>query len=328
MDISRQPVTAGQQRPAQAGSDSTQAQSNHIAADITNELEQWKVATETLRKLLAVSSGVVSSKALCRELEKCGIANTQQMNTKLKLFKFDDPESEPLLPSFRYVHRGRSFYSEEASRKADNEIEAAAERDGQGEQELEYEQVEIHAKKKNRKEEARLGGYVAEALEDIYATDKGPENRPIVFDIHNERPGTEFENVDLLAVHWRSREFVELVAVEVKLYFSPRLVLQALNYQRFAHRVWVAVPVSTDMPANELREVDAQLFDYIIEHGIGILACRKRKGGKYEVSPIHWPSLNRLDHVETAGFIERYREKFEEAQAVEPKQSNYAPKLR
>jgi hypothetical protein len=254
------------------------------------------------------------------------------MNTKLKLFNFDDPDPELHRPDFRYYHRGRSFYSEEAYREAETETEAAAEaaeRSVQVEQETDDEQEEIPAvKKKNRQEEARLGKYVEEALERLYESEFGPEDAPIAMDIHNERPGTEFENVDVIAVHWRTNEVVELVAVEVKLQFSPKAVLQAGNYKRFAHRVWIAIPVSTDEPAIELRGADALLFEHVVEHGIGILACRKRQGGSYQVSPIHWPGLNELDSVARDEFIGRYRSRFEEALVVEPKHPTWRPKIR
>jgi hypothetical protein len=51
-------------------------------------------------------------------------------------------------------------------------------------------------------------------LENIYQSEHTPEDSDYVFDVHSDRPGSEFENVDLLAVHWRSAKSVELVAVE------------------------------------------------------------------------------------------------------------------
>ena len=322
--------------PLASGSNPTQptldpAPEHLPAVEPTNETEQCKMATETLLQLLEENGGIVSSKTLIPELEK-RVIKAREMNTKLKLFNFDEPEPELPRPNFRYFHRGRSFYSEEAFREAENATEAgaeAAERQVQVEQAPEDEQDETRAvKKKNRQEEARLGKYVAEALESLYASAEcGPE-APIAFDIHNERPGTEFENVDVLAVHWRTDEIVELVAVEVKLQFSPKVVLQAGNYKRFAHRVWIAVPVSSDDPAIELRETDPLLFEHVVEHAIGILACRKRPGGSYQVWPIHWPGLNRLDSVARDAFIERYRPSFEEALVVEQKQQTWRPKIR
>jgi hypothetical protein len=53
---------------------------------------------------------------------------------------------------------------------------------------------------------------VEEALEDLYGSEYGPEVR-VAFDIHNERPGSEYENMDVLAVHWRSNEVIAPGAV-------------------------------------------------------------------------------------------------------------------
>jgi len=119
-----------------------------------------------------------------------------------------------------------------------------------------------------------------------------------------------------------------LIAVEAKLKLSPRLVLQAANYKRFAHRVWIAVPVDSDEPAIEVRAGDALLFDHVVDLGIGILACRRRPGGAYEVWPIHWPRLNQLDWVARDAFVDRYRRVFEEAHAVKPNQESRYPRLR
>jgi hypothetical protein len=190
------------------------------------------------------------------------------------------------------------------------------------------EEEEAPVKKPNRQEEARLCKYVEAALETLYASDFGPDDVQIAYDVHSERPGSEFENMDVVAIHWRSDEVVELIAVEVKLDFSPRLVLQAGNYKRFAHRVWVALPVSSDEPGIELREHDPLLFEHVLEEGIGVLACRRKQGGAYDVRPIHWPQLNPLDSIARDALIERYRSVFEDAQVVERKTQNWRPRLR
>ena len=98
--------------------------------------------------------------------------------------------------------------------------------------------------------------------------------------MHRDRPGSEFENVDVIAVHWRSDEVAEIVTVEVKLDFTARAVQQASNYRRFSDRVWLAVPVTAKLTlaANELRETDPLLFDHVVDVGLGILACRKSRG--------------------------------------------------
>jgi len=296
-----------------------------------SELEEWQIATEALREMLDTSDGIVSSRALRPELERRGVVSATKMVTKLKLFNSDDPKTELTAP-FRYYHIGRSFYSEQAYAEAQAEINTAAEKAEREveveEQYEEYEEEEVHTKRKNQQEEARLCKYVQQALESLYVSDYGPEDVQIAYDIHNERPGSEFENMDVIAIHWRSDEVVELVGVEVKLSFSPRLVLQAGNYKRFAHRVWVAVPVSSYEPGVELREYDALLFEHVIEEGIGVLACRKKQGGAYEVWPIHWPRLNLLDSLARDAFIERYRSVFEEANVVEPDAETWHPRLR
>ena len=52
--------------------------------------------------------------------------------------------------------------------------------------------------------------YLKDALEDLYASDFGPTDRPCVFDVHHERPGGAFENVDLVAIHWRTWSSVRM----------------------------------------------------------------------------------------------------------------------
>jgi len=154
--------------------------------------------------MLDENRGTVSSILLCRELENQKIGNAREMNTKLRFFNFDDPPPDLPRPTFRYYHRGRSFYSEEAYRKAEKDTEdaaRAAEQGVQAEQEREEEEEEIPAvRRRNRQDEARMGKYIQRALEGIYDSDSAPD-APIAFDIHNERPGTEFENVDAIAVH-------------------------------------------------------------------------------------------------------------------------------
>ena len=144
----------------------------------------------------------------------------------------------------------------------------------------------------------------------------GLRTHPFVFDVHSARKGSSFENVDLIAVHWRSRNFCDLISVEVKLEFSPHVVQQALNYTRFSHRAWVAVLVETDS-RNELPQRYPALFDYAISRGLGVLACRRRQGRSYEVLPVHWPLRNQLDPLLEEEFIERYRECFEAAEVLE-----------
>jgi hypothetical protein len=143
--------------------------------------------------------------------------------------------------------------------------------------------------------------------------------------VHSERRGSGFENVDVIAVHWRHCEIVEIITVEVKLEFNPPVVQQALNYTRFCHRAWIAVPVETDSNAAalELRERNANLFEYSIAKGLGILACRRRQGRSYEVFPVHWPLRFEPEKLEREECIERYRSFFEQAGIVEAKRKAF-----
>jgi hypothetical protein len=277
--------------------------------------------------MLEASDGVVSSKALRPVLADRGIRDARHAITRLKLFNFDDPQAELATPDFRYYHRGRSFYSHEAFRNAEAQIAAEAAKQAE-EAETTYEcEEETIPRRRNRQEEARVVKYVKEALESLYSSEYGPDV-PVAFDVHNERRGTEFENVDAIAVHWRSDELVEVISVEVKLDFTAKLVQQANNYRRFSHRVWIALPVQSDEWVLELREIDLSLFEYVVEQGIGILACRRRQGNTYEVWPAHWPRFNQLDSLAKTEFLERYREVFEDACVVKPFSERWQPILR
>lgn len=296
-------------------------------SDEPSEIEQWTISIETLQEMLETSDGIVSSRTLRPKLDQRGIVNAREVCVRLKLFDFENPEPDFPRPNFQYYYLGRSFYTKEAFSRAEAETEAEAdEAERVIEAEAEQEE-EVSVKKKYRQEEARLCKYVEKCLESLYASEYGPDVQ-VAYDIHNERPGGEFENMDVLAVHWRSDEVVELVGVEVKLEFSPRLVLQASNYKRFAHRVWAAVPVTSEEPGIELREHDSLLFEHVLEEGIGILACRKRQGGAFDVWPIHWPRLNRLDSIARDAFVLRYRPIFEEACVLKPIEEPWSPNLR
>jgi hypothetical protein len=115
-----------------------------------------------------------------------------------------------------------------------------------------------------------------------------------------------------IAVHRRSRNFCDLIAVEVKLEFSAHVVQQALNYKRFSHRTWVAVVVELDSKDDLPRRYPA-LFDYAISNGLGVLACRRRQGRRYEVLPVNWPLRNQPEPLAEEDFIERYRDQLREA---------------
>jgi hypothetical protein len=274
--------------------------------------------------------GCISTVALRRELEKRGIDNARPLVVELQFF---DPESSRdrgiSEPGFRFGHPGRSFYSEERYSQAlkEQEKETAEQAEDASLQASAALPEEVTISRVNRQEEARLVTYVKSALEELYASDVGPEDTDFVFDVHSARKGSSFENVDLIAVHWRSRDFCDLITVEVKLEFGAHVVQQALNYTRFSHRAWVAVLVETDL-RNELHQRFPALFDYAISRGLGVLACRRRQGRSYEILPVHWPLRNQVDPLLEKEFIERYREQFEQAGAVEPEQKRPRPRFR
>ena len=305
-------------------------------ADVVGEqselrAQDWITALAVLKRQLSLHGGCVSSKALRKELERKGIPDARDVVVRMKLYDFDgEPDPECEKPEFRYYHHGRSFFSEEQFREKEAATDAAAESASTAEpKHVTVKDQSDYAVRKNRQEEARLVTYVVSALEEWYGSDSGPD-APIAFDVHNQRAGNDFENVDALAVHWRSDEVVDLVTVEVKLQFHSRLVQQANNYRRFSNRVWIAVPVGSQIQdaAYELRELDSMLFEYVVELGIGILACRRRQGGAYAVAPIHWPRLCHPDPVERDAFVGRYHAVFEDAGVVAPETHTQYPRLR
>jgi hypothetical protein len=287
--------------------------------------EAWNTGVQVLHDLLQKSGGIVSSLALRQALEQKGVPDARGLVLTLKFFDFDAPDEGRPKPSFRWYSHARSFYSEDRYAKLQKTQEqkaSSAEQAAVAAVEPEEEEPETPQKerRRNRQEEGRLGSYVVSALENIYQSDHIPQDAPYVFDVHSDRAGSEFENVDVMAVHWRSPKVVELVAVEVKLEFTARLVQQARNYGRFCDRVWIAVPVLAEASdaSGALREFDPLLFEHVIDVGLGILACRRRPGRSYEVLPVHWPRRTRPDPVEKEGFLERYRKHFEQAEVLAP----------
>lgn len=280
-------------------------------------------AVEILESLLRQCDGNVSSIQLGRELEKAGLKEPREMLRALK-FYFDDPEEA------RWHHHGRSFLSHENYETLRREQEEKA-----NQAELEssvYEDVSegpTAERPKRRQEEARLGSYIVSTLENIYQSDCGPSDAPYVFDVHNARGGSHYENVDILSVHWRSDHVVELVTVEVKLEFTSVLVQQAKNYCRFSHRVWIAVPLpgAGIDAADRLRAENELLFEHVVDSGLGILACLKRRGRSYEVVPVHWPRRFEPDSLEKQALTERYREEFVRARVVPPAGHSQYPRL-
>ena len=299
--------------------------SEPYARPAETETDELGKAREILLDMLRQQEGCVSTRVLRRHFEAKGIPNVTEIIAKLKFYELDDtgPDSEA-----RHYHRGRSFYSEEAHRQLEENTRAAADAEAE-EADPEPPDAKTPAPPREyRQDEARLVTYVKGRLDDLYATEFGPEC-DYVFDVHNDRAGSGYENVDLIAVHWRSDEIIELVTVEVKLDFNVRLVQQAANYVRFSDRVWIAVPVAAQLvdAAAELRELDPLLFEHIVELGMGILACRRGRGGSFEVVPVHWPRLQKPDRLEKAELLERHRGIFEEACIVAPRESQKYPKM-
>lgn len=297
------------------------------------DVQTWAGALQILKDLLVRNNGCVSSTALRRELERKGVTDSKPVVVKLSYF---DPEQGPdsglALPDFPFRHRGRSFYTPDAFAQAEratatraDAASAIASEMPPSPDEVMSDEVEAVPRRVAKQEEARLVTYIRDDLALIYESEFLPETAEHMFDVHNERGGSDFENVDLLGFHWRSPEIVETIVVEAKLNFSARLIQQATNYQRFANRVWIALPCSS---AEELRESDERLFDFVVERGLGVLACIKRRGRSYEVQAIHWPRYQRIDSLEHTALIERHRGTFEEAKVVAPLAHARFPKMR
>lgn len=304
-----------------------------VGTSVPPNRENWLESLQILRSMLS-KDGCVSSKALRSALEQHKIPDARAMVVRLRYFDFEAPVDDQFpKPDFRWYGKAKSIYSVEryqSLQRAEDARATDAEREEAAEVEAEEEEEEVAPVKerpKNRQEERRLGTYAVTTLESLYQSEHAPDDSDYVFDVHSDRPGNEFENVDLLAVHWRSAKTVELIAVEVKLDFSARLVQQARNYARFADRVWIAVPILAELSeaSSALREYDPMLFEHVIDAGLGILACRRRPGRSYEVVPVHWPRRTHPDPVEREMFLERYRSHFETAGVLPPRSGKRYP---
>ena len=296
-----------------------------------SERYDWGGVFKVLGGLLAANDGCISSTALRRELEHAlGVPDARPLIVELKFFDLESSRERGIpAPTFKFRHLGRSFYSDEKydQERKKQEDETIKEAEVASREASEAVAEEVTVTRANRQEEARLVTYVKSAMEDLYPGDTNSEDRTYVFDVHASRKGSSFENVDLIAVHWRPRNVCDLITVEVKLDFNAQVVQQALNYPRFSHRAWIAMPVEDERGA-DLRERHPTLFEYAISRGLGILACRRRQGRSYDVFPVHWPLRNHLDPLEEEEFLERYRDEFEEAGVIEPKEKRRLPRLR
>src|SRR5260221_12037684 len=202
--------------------------------------EQWSIALRVLNDLLR-AKGSASSIALTRELKRHDILDSRSLIVGLTYIDREDLLARGLeIPSFAFNHLGRSFYTEERYREELARLEAETEReadDASRSVAVVEPPEEAPPPRVYRQEEARLTTYIRSALNDLYFNDRTSEDSDYVFDVHSERAGSSFENVDVLAVHWRSATIVDIVTVEVKLDFVPQVVQQALNYLRFSNRV-------------------------------------------------------------------------------------------
>lgn len=214
-----------------------------------------------------------------------------------------------------WKHHGRSFYTihEYEQQVLDKVDTDAREAENSANSKDEPEVIESESQKRVRSQkEARLGRYIVDALDNIYYSDYTPDETDIAFDVHKQNSGGKFENVDAIAVDWVRPDLVEIVTVEVKLKFNAELVQQASNYRRFSHRVWIAVPIEGSIAdsCSYLRGEDRRLFECVLDMGIGILACRMRQGGRYEVAPVHWPQRQNPNRYEKVEFLQRYHDIF------------------
>jgi hypothetical protein len=316
------------------------AMENEVLAALQPEAstqEAWTAAVAVLRELLEAGDGCASSYALRAELERQGFEDARKLVLELRFYDFDSPPDDHRShPGLRWHRHGKSFYSPERySALLKQEAEEADQAEWTtvetAEHELDPAKEPEPERRRNRQEESRLGRYVLSALRGLYASEFAPAAADYVFDVHSDRGGGDLENVDLIAVHWRSAKTIELVTVEVKLEFSARLVQQARNYTRFSDRVWIAVPVEAEAgdAGSALREDDGLLFEHVVAAGLGVLACKRRRGRSYDVFPVHWPRRQNPDVHEKDVFIERYRSLLERALVVPSHRDGHTfPQLR
>lgn len=235
-------------------------------------------------------------------------------------------------------HHGRSFYTPVAyeaqlsdERKA---VESSTIVDGEPNNEYNEELPQLSTtefcapKRQHRQEEARMCGYVKSFLYDIYDSEHNPDVENI-FQVHSKLSSGAYRNIDILAVDWRTSEHYELVSVEAKLAFNPQAVLQATNYLRFSHRVWLAIKIPSgtqqDAAGSYLKDMNRLLYEQVLDLGIGILACFSTRGRAYKIVPVQWPKLQRPTEIEMHNFKEAYRENLIDAGVLEKKRVRVRP---
>jgi hypothetical protein len=287
-------------------------------------------AVKQVSDLLKQGNGVVSTRRVKEVFSsEPEFLNFEQggLDGLISQLKVVDWENYPQNTT-RFHHQGRSFYSQEKYAE-----EQKAQQSESPDLCLTLSPGALQPQPQLREytqAEQRIVESVCDALRTIYGTEYGPE-ADYVFDVHNNRGGDQYENVDVLALDWRSDSHVELIAVEAKTSFNVQVVHQATHYMRFADRSWIAVKIDGELQkaSSELRGENPSLFDYVLKLGIGILACKRRRGNnaRYEVLPIHWPSTSKWDPFERRRFIERYQEQLQSAKALPPIQPIPFPSL-
>lgn len=233
---------------------------------------------------------------------------------RLKFYKHPDGEQAA------WAHYKRSFFTpEEKAReqKSDYEIQQ-----NNGQEDDEGMDGGATVKEKRRqtsginREEAVMGISVAMHLNELYSQ-FSPYDLDCALDVHSRRTGSQFENVDAIAADWQDGEVVELVSVEVKLKFGPEVVQQAANYCRFSHRVWIAIRLpqhsSLSKACEYLRGSSPRLFEYVVELGLGIIACRENEErNSYELRPVQWPRRQQPSSLEKKLFLRRYEQEWKQ----------------
>lgn len=303
--------------PLVNGNELTDEGKKHVFGVLCNALEtEGKVTPQSLRRLLADDLGGAFKEAM-------------------SMLRCYDPAAEPEDPSAPkppcvYHRRGYTYYSQEAYIELEEQVQADADEAGKADESQTSIDNEEESRQESvrRQDEKRMAVYVLQTLADIYASEYC---ETCAFDVQNSRSGAKYENVDIIALDWRSPNVVDIVTVEVKLEFSSLPIQQALSYRRFSNRVWIAVQVekSFSQCAVYLRTTQPLLFQYAVDQGLGILACKRAPGrGVFEVAPIQWPRFYPTDYLEREAFIQRYRECFEESCVIPKNEAQSYPMLR
>lgn len=296
---------------------------------------------EVVNRLLEIASqngGVCSRKRLNTEIQnifKCDSISARSRITRIDLIPY---HLQAQTFGASWTSAGKSFQivgasdsvepDETGGREGRSEVDCAPE----SEDDSETGTSRIKTKKSNKAIEDAMCEDIRSTLEDFYPESpkehwQTKEKFPTCFNVGAIHKGSTFENIDVLAIHWKNDHHYEIVAVEAKQDFTAEAVYQALSYSRFAHRVWVAVlipPKTSGYSHIEwLMEKNLELFEYAVDMGLGILACRRTQGGgngRYNVSIQSYPRLQTPNKVSRENFESRYREQLVRAGVLNPHQ--------